>query len=85
MNKLQVLNEVTQQGITNSAQELGNRRKESQGLSVKIDDKNRDQEKLRQRHSYLQNEIKNCIPTSVGPDGQLVQRYHPDEVAILPD
>ena len=53
MNKLQVLNEVTQQGITNSAQELGNRRKESQALSVKIDDKNRDQEKLRQRHSYL--------------------------------
>ena len=80
-----MLNEVTQQGITNSAGELASRRKESQALSVKIDDKHRDQEKLRKRHNYLENEIKNCIPTSVGPDGQLVQRYHPDEVAILPD
>lgn len=42
LNKLQVLNEVTQSGITHSAQELAARRKESQTLSIKIDDKNRD-------------------------------------------
>ena len=85
LNKLQVLNEVTQQGITHSAQELASRRKESQALSIKIDDRNRDQEKLRKRHNYLQTEIKNCIPVVPGPDGQPMQRYHPDSVTILPD
>ena len=52
---------------------------------MQINDKLRDQEKITKRHDYLQNEIKNCIPTKPGADGAMVLKYSPEDVAILPD
>ena len=85
LNKLQVLNEVTQGCITQSSQDLATKNREKQSLSIQISDKTRDQDKLKKRHNQLQNDIKNCIPSKTGNDGQSVQRYHPDTVTILPD
>ena len=85
LNQLQCLNQVTQAGITQSSQELASRVREKQNLSMQINDKVREQEKISKRHNYLQNEIKNCIPTKVGPDGQLIQKYQPEDITILPD
>ena len=84
LNKLQVLNEVTQGCITQSAADLAGKKKEAQGLSIQITDKTRGEKKLEQRHDYLQNEIKNCIPTQVGPDGSIIAKYDPNEVMIVP-
>ena len=76
---------MTQAGITQSSQELAAKLREKNSLSMQINDKLRDQEKITKRHNYLQNEIKNCIPTKPGIDGQMVQKYSPDDVTILPD
>ena len=84
LNKLQVLNEVTQGCMTQSANDLANKLREKQQLSLQINDQAREQEKLKKRHNYLQNEIKNCIPTTKNQDGQFVRSYEPEEVAILP-
>lgn len=58
--------------------------REKQQLSLQINDQTRDQEKLQKRHNYLQNEIKNCIPTAKNQDGQFVRKYEPEEVPVLP-
>jgi len=79
-----VLNEVTQGCITQSAQDLANKTREKQQLSLQINDKTRDQDKLKQRHSYLSNEIKNCIPMVRGKDGETTQKYSSNDVTILP-
>lgn len=46
LNKLQVLNEVSQGCITQSAQDLATKTREKQSLSLQINDKQREQEKL---------------------------------------
>ena len=84
MNKLQVLNEVTQAGITQSSQELASKIREKQALSLQINDKSREQNKLQLRHNYLSNEIKNCIPSKKNADGQYESSYQADAVTILP-
>ena len=85
LNKLQVLNEVTQGAITQSSHDLATKNREKQGLSITISDKTREQAKLKQEYNRKQETIKSCIPSGVGADGQMVSRYHPDEVTILPD
>lgn len=85
LNKLQVLNEVTQSAITQSSQDLANKTREKQQLSLQINDKTREQEKLKQRYNYLQNEIKNCIPTITEKDGSMSKKYRPEAVTILPN
>ena len=85
LNKLQVLNEVTQGAITQSSQELANKVKEKSSLSLQINDQTREQEKLRKRHNYLANEIKNCIPNVTDKDGTQHQKYNPSDVTILAD
>ena len=85
LNKLQVLNEVTQGCITQSSHDLATKNREKQTLSIQISDKEREQDKLKKRHNQLQNDIKNCIPYKMGENGQSMQRYHPDQVTVLPD
>jgi len=51
---------------------------------LQINEQTRDQEKLQKRHNYLQNEIKNCIPTAKNQEGQFVRKYEPEEVPVLP-
>jgi len=60
---------VTQAGITQSSQELASKIREKQALSLQINDKSREQNKLQLRHNYLSNEIKNCIPSKKNADG----------------
>ena len=52
---------------------------------MQINDKTREQEKLKQRYNYLQGEIKNCIPTVQNKDGSESKKYSADQVTILPD
>ena len=68
-----MFNEVSQEAMTNSSANLAKRVNEKQSVSVKIDNEHRDQGKIKKRNDFLLNEIKNCIPTRVSEDGQLVQ------------
>lgn len=62
LNKLQVLNEVTQGCITQSSAELANKMREKQTICLSIDDQHREQGKLKKRHNYLETKIQSCIP-----------------------
>lgn len=85
LNKLQVLNEVTQGCITQSSAELANKMREKQTICLSIDDQHREQGKLKKRHNYLETKIQSCIPVGQNQDGMNSRKYEPEEVTILPD